>query len=312
MLLSNLRKILLPVLWLITTVSLGVWWFFLGLKQNRFASELAGHLQTNVKAEVLEKLDRQSRMIKMEGAFFLVLLTVGGVTLVWLTFREDQRNKLIHDFFSTVTHEMKTPLASLRLQAESLLEERLDPAKDRLLVRLLKDSVRIESQMNKAMYLASLMRSEGLYLEETDLSELESSLREDWGELQIRTDWKVKRVRADRRALESVIKNLLENSLQHGSATEVKISSRMIGGNRVEFEFVDNGKGFAGDLQNLGRPFFRHTSTSGTGIGLYIIRQLLEKMNGTFSVGNSPSGGFWAQWTLPSSDTTLEGEGRES
>ncbi|TGL58912.1 sensor histidine kinase [Leptospira sarikeiensis] len=294
------KKIVLPVIWVLTTVSLGVWWLFLGLRQNRMATELAFRLGPGIEKEVLEKLERQSAMIKMEGAFFLFLLVSGGGTLVWLTFREEKRNKLIHDFFSTVTHEMKTPLASLRLQAESLLEEGVDPVKDKLLHRLLKDSDRIESQMDKALYLASLMRSEGLYLEELDLQRWEESLKEEWSELEIQTEWKETKVLADRRALESIFRNLLENSMQHGGATKVRILSESLPGNKIRFLFADNGKGFLGNFKLLGRLFLRHTSTSGTGVGLYIAEKLAGRMGGNFSVQNSESGGFQAELILPS------------
>ncbi|EMJ99407.1 sensor histidine kinase [Leptospira sp. WS58.C1] len=297
---SDSKKIVLPVIWVLTTVSLGVWWLFLGLRQNRMATELASRLGSKIESDFLDKLERQSSMIKMEGTFFLFLLVTGGGTLIWLTFREEKRNKLIHDFFSTVTHEMKTPLASLRLQAESLLEEGVDAGKDKLLHRLLKDSDRIESQMNKALYLASLMRSEGLYLEELDLRHWEESLREEWSELDIQTEWKETKVLADRRALESIFRNLLENSVQHGRATKVKILSEPISGDKIKFKFEDNGKGFSGDFKLLGRLFLRHTSTSGTGVGLYIAEKLAKRMDGSFSVRNSESGGFLAELVLPS------------
>ncbi|TGK08815.1 sensor histidine kinase [Leptospira fletcheri] len=296
------KKVVLPVAWVLITVSLGAWWLFLGLRQNRMATEFAARLGKKAEPEVLDKLERQSLMIKLEGTFFLFMLVSGGLTLVWLTFREDKRNKLIHDFFSTVTHEIKTPLASLRLQVESLLDEGSKTARDKLLHRLLKDSVRIESQMTKALYLASLMRSERLYLENTDLSGLEQSLREDWTELKLITDWKEKRVRADRKALESVFRNLLENSLQHGRATEVHISSEAAPNGRVKFIFEDNGSGFKGDSRSLGRPFVRHTSTSGSGVGLYIVKKLIEKMSGNFVLRPGFSDGFRAEWTLPSTE----------
>lgn len=84
------KKIVLPVIWVVTTVSLGVWWLFLGLRQNRMATELAARLGSQIDVDFLEKLERQSSMIKMEGAFFLLLLVSGGVTLIWLTFREEK------------------------------------------------------------------------------------------------------------------------------------------------------------------------------------------------------------------------------
>lgn len=71
----------------------------MGLRQNRMAMELASRIGGVAEQEVLDKLERQSLMIKMEGTFFLLMLVAGGITLVWLTFREYKRNKLIQDFF---------------------------------------------------------------------------------------------------------------------------------------------------------------------------------------------------------------------
>ncbi|MCG6195178.1 HAMP domain-containing histidine kinase [Leptospira sp. FAT2] len=278
-------RILFAIVWLLVTVSLGIWWFLLGLKLTNTVAGLSSKLNASAASENLLLLERQSRMIKMEGAFFLLMLFLGGATLIWFSYRETRRNKMIHDFFSTVTHEMKTPLASLRLQAESLQEELPNHHESKLLQRLLMDSVRIESQMNRAMYLASLTRSEILYIEKTNVREILLSIGEDFPELEIDLQsLENVFVFSDRKALESIFKNLAENSLKHGKATALTVSSERQRSGRVLISLVDNGSGFDGKYKGLGVPFYRHGSSSGTGIGLYIIKKLTNKMKGSMKI----------------------------
>ncbi|AVV51991.1 sensor histidine kinase [Leptospira santarosai] len=278
-------RILFAVVWLLVTVSLGVWWFLLGLKLTSTVAGLSAKLDSSAASESLSVLERQSRMIKMEGTFFLLMLFLGGATLIWFSYRETRRNKLIHDFFSTVTHEMKTPLASLRLQAESLQEEMPSSNENKLIHRLLMDSVRIESQMNRAMYLASLTRSEILYIEKTNVREIFLSIGEDFPELEIDLSrLEDVSVPADRKALESIFKNLAENSLKHGKARILEVISERQKSDRIRITVSDNGSGFDGKYRVLGVPFYRHGSTSGTGIGLYIIKKLMRKMKGDMRI----------------------------
>ncbi|TGL79601.1 sensor histidine kinase [Leptospira yasudae] len=278
-------RILFAIVWLLATVSLGIWWFLLGLKLTNTVAGLSSKLDASAASENLLLLERQSRMIKMEGTFFLLMLFLGGATLIWFSYRETRRNKMIHDFFSTVTHEMKTPLASLRLQAESLQEELPNHHESKLLQRLLMDSVRIESQMNRAMYLASLTRSEILYIEKTNVREIFLSIGEDFPELKIDLhSLENVFVFADRKALESIFKNLAENSLKHGKATSLTVRSERQRSGQVLISIVDDGSGFDGKYKGLGVPFYRHGSSSGTGIGLYIIKKLMNKMKGSMKI----------------------------
>ncbi|EMJ89905.1 two-component sensor histidine kinase [Leptospira kirschneri serovar Pomona] len=292
-------RIFFAIIWLLITVSLGIWWFLLGLKLTNTVAGLSAKLDASAASESLLVLERQSRMIKMEGTFFLSMLLLGGITLIWLSYRDVRRNKMIHDFFSTVTHEMKTPLASLRLQAESLQEESPNRYEKKLIHRLLKDSVRIESQMNRAMYLASLTRSEILYIERTNVRSVFLSVGEDFPELKIDLSrLEDVFVPADRKALESIFKNLAENSLKHGKANVLKVVSEKQIPNQILITITDNGSGFDGKYKNLGIPFQKHGSTSGTGIGLYIIKKLMKKMKGSMRIMPQVSG-FRVDLILP-------------
>jgi signal transduction histidine kinase len=266
-------------LWLGVTLALAIWWLIYGLRQ-------IGTLST-LDPELSLRLVSQSRMILYEGLTFIALLLLGGGSLFFLLRREYRRNEQLKVFFATFTHELKTPLASLRLQAEAL-EEDLQPSENPLVRRLLDAAGRLELQLDNALFLATARNSDQIHLEPVSLS---SSLERvgivfPGFTIQLSSDAKVL---ADPRALESVLKNLVQNSIIHGGATRVGIEPRKEG-DRVAFEIEDNGSGFIGDCEAIGKLFHRHTSRSGSGIGLHLSRFLIERMGGGFEVLPSDEG----------------------
>ena len=191
---------------------------------------------------------------------------------------------------------MKTPLASLRLQAESL-EELLSSNRHKTLVkRLINDSGRLELQMDKALYLASISRSEKLYAEHIQIKEIYSQLGAYFENLEFlgETNYSIS---GDRRALESIFRNLIENAFNHGDAEKVEINS-ILKDDYALIKLQDNGNGFRGDLHKIGKLFFRHNSRSGSGVGLFLVKTLVSKMKGSVSFSNT-STGFKVEIILP-------------
>lgn len=285
-------RMIFALSWLTLTLSLGVWWWILGLRQARTISEIS----TNDKSH--EELSRVSRMLKLEGSFFLFMLGVGGVTLAMFSYRDYKRALLITDFFTTVTHEMKTPLASLQLQVEGLIEDNPNSPITNKFKKLLIENKRIESRMDKAFYLASLMQGEKLFLENFRFSELFRGLQDEFPILKLSMEMDSEpNLYGDKKALESILKNIFENSMRHGQASEIHIQVTKYSDKKVNIRIIDNGMGFHGNWKEITTPFMRHTNTSGTGIGLYIAKKLLEKMNGKLTLAPSEIG-FTAILTL--------------
>ena len=129
-------------------------------------------------------------------------------------------------------------------------------------------------------------------------------LRRHWPDLTI-SETGDATIMADARALESVLTNLIQNSVTHGKATQVNINVKQ-GNGRVTVRLVDNGSGFHGDAIDLGKLFVRHTRGSGSGVGLYIVRQLLKRMKGMISFKNADDGGFEVLIELPAAENTSE------
>jgi len=264
-------KFILIAAWLLFTVTFALWWF-------KFSTENIS-LLAQLEPERMEHWARQRRMVLWEGASWVVLLVLGGLALIALVERERLRGKRIKEFFASFSHEVKTSLASLRIQAEALKEsgEQSGP----ILERLIGDTVRLQVQLENSLFLASQDNLQ-IYIQSLSLNELMERMHEQWPELRIHLRQNCK-VSGDERALRTIFSNLLQNAIVHGRATEVSMEAQIVGG-RLQIDVRDNGSGFEGNATSLGKLFFRPKATSGSGLGLYICRLLLRKMNGDLTI----------------------------
>lgn len=271
-------KLLLSVFWLIFTVTFAGWWFVLEVRNvDRLAELDPAHAVSYI---------RQRHMIFWEGVSWELVLVAGGGTLIYLVNRERRRTLQVKEFFASFSHDVKTRLASLRLQAEAL-EEDLAGSQTPLLSRLISDTVRLQLQLENSLYFAA-QDSLALFMEDVDFAKVVESLRHQWPNIQLEVSGRLNGVRADERALRSVLNNLIQNSINHGKATQLRFELK---GN--EIHFFDDGSGFRGEWDELGMIFHRPTATSGSGLGLYIAKSLLQKMKGDleFDKGRKGFGG---------------------
>lgn len=263
-------KHLLVIFWILFTVALTIWLF--AFTRSLFVQILESHVGTQ------SEIYRQMRMILMEFASLGVAVIVGGSGLLYLLHLERQRSHQIREFFATFTHELKTSLASIRLQAEAIGEDLLDSKVSKLASRLLMDSTRLELQLENSLYLARDDES-NLFLEKISLAKILTTLKYST-HLQIHLS-KNALLNADSRALESITKNIAQNAAIHGQAQNLWFEVTEIDTHKILLKIYDDGKGSDESAKNLGQLFARQTSKSGSGIGLYIIRMLTEKMKGT-------------------------------
>ncbi len=274
-------EIALAVIWLVFTVSLASWWLVFGLRQAETLREID---QTRT-----QEIAGAHRMLLWEGSVLIVSLVAGGTALLFGIHRERRRHRAVEEFFAAFTHELRTSLASLRLQVESLQEDFEERGEQNpLLDRLFKDSVRLQLQLDNSLFYAN-RRKGRLYLETLSLRRVIDSIAPEFGELDIRLEDEA-RILADVRAIESVLRNLFQNALIHGGADSVTLRVEHPAGPNVRIIVEDNGSGPATDPAELGQLFFRPTSRSGTGVGLYISRQLLTRMKGSLSLSHGSSG----------------------
>lgn len=285
-------KTVLAVVWLVFSVALTFWWIKFGLGQADRIAELAAQTGSSDAHE----LARYHRMLLSEGITLIVLLLVGGIALLYHISRESERSRRLKEFFAAFTHDLKTSLASLRLQAESLQEDLAGSKDEKLMRRLVKDTVRLELQLENSLLLASPDDADRFFSEPLRLAATLEPLSFHWPELKVEIQGDAV-IECDQRALESIFKNLMQNSVVHGRASEVRIQTTTLADNAV-IVISDNGKGFKGDYMRLGEIFERHLPTSGSGLGLYLARRLARLMRGDLKFLEADEG-FAVELTLP-------------
>ncbi|MGE4133138.1 MAG: sensor histidine kinase [Bdellovibrionales bacterium] len=275
---SDKIQLIASVGWLVFTISFAIWWFTLSFRHISLLIQL--------QPTEVEHWYRQQRMILWEGSAWLVLLALGGAALIFLIQRERQRIRQIREFFASFTHEIKTSLASLRLQAETIQDD-VGATGSPVVDRLIGDTVRLQLQLENSLFFASQADLK-LFLEGLDLPVLIRRVAEQWPGLTVKIEGQG-RVRADERAVRTILSNLFQNALIHGQAKSLDVKIETESG-VVVVHLTDNGKGFRGDVTGLGRVFHRPTATSGSGLGLYISKALMERMGGRVAWQSDSSG----------------------
>jgi signal transduction histidine kinase len=280
---------LAALLWLAFTVSLASWWIVFAFEQSRQLGALAG--------PEAARLVHVHRMLLWEGATFIAMLIVGGVALVVSIRKEQARQRAVEAFFMAFTHDLKTALASLQLQAESLREDLPEAASNTNLTRLLQDTVRLGVQLENSLYFAQPDGS--LLLEPIDLARFVAQAAEDWPQLHVRIEGDATAL-GDLRGLGSVLRNLFQNAVVHGGATEVRVAIRQLADGRVSVMATDDGRGAPPEVVRLlGQPFVGRGGAKRTGVGLFVARQLARRMRGDLRFEGAAGTGFTAVLELP-------------
>jgi len=222
-------------------------------------------------------------MIFWESGTFYALILGSAIVILWLYAREEKRSKSVQAFFASVTHELRTPLTSIRLQAESIADGESDP---QLVRRLLEDTQRLESQVERTLELARVEGGGPLFLHSLSLRPCIERAILPWVEhqsdrLSIQLEILDLNILADSSAVQVIFRNLLENSVKHSRKNKVNVVLRAErSGKEVAIHFSDDGQGASDRAAHLGSLFEKGADSQGAGVGLYLIRVLMERMRG--------------------------------
>jgi signal transduction histidine kinase len=289
--------LVIQLLWAGLVSGIVLWWRSIMIEQ----AEKIGMLEASAGIkEGARSLDVTLRMLWWESNTALVLLLSLSVVLFWLYWRDARRARSIQAFFASVTHELRTPLTSIRLQAESIADsvEGSGEETQRLISRLLEDTQRLESQVERTLELARVEGGGPVHLQVMELrtwfSRLAASLGEAYaGRVRVLAEIPDSAVvQADPAALQVILRNLIENSMKHSGCdpVEVRVGASAAVGGRVVVVVSDNGEGYGGDIKSLGALFNRGKGSAGAGVGLYLVRVLMERMGGRVEYLSSSRG----------------------
>jgi signal transduction histidine kinase len=240
---------------------------------------------------------RRTNRFLWEAGFFLVVL-FGGMAVLTRTLRHDHElRKRQQNFLAAVSHEFKSPLASMRLAAETLLLRSADPDSKRLGQRIVEDGDRLLRMVDNLLDTARL--EEGRQTLAPQLTDLADTVERVVGEIsptaqlnQINITTSIPQgttVSADPDALTTILRNLLDNAFKACVAGDGRniIVRAARDGDALTLEVSDDGIGFAPqDADRLFEKFHRlgdelQRTTPGTGLGLYIVRRLAELSGAT-------------------------------
>jgi len=217
------------------------------------------------------------------------------------------------DFIDTVSHELKTPLASVSLVGETLCNRRNIP-QERLAdygSLLLNETAHLTRLLENFLTLSRITHSKNAYVmtavnireavAEAIIS-LQPQIREGSFEVVCLESAEVPNVRCDRNAVVQVFENLIENAIKYSDDAkeiEILISS---GSGQVAVTVKDNGTGILPeDMPHIFERFFRgrNAGPGGSGLGLSIARDIVEAHGGHISVESAPGEGTSVTVSLP-------------
>ena len=268
------------------------------------------------------------RMRRQDGSFCW-FLSVGvsvfdGETghLGTLTDITDQENehqqsnmqlKKMDEFVSIASHELKTPLTSLKLYLQ-LIEKDKIPQQAQFLSRGLEQLKRLERLTSDLLDVSKISAGKLAYnIEDVELGELFddcTQIIESWNvrhQLTIKNKPSIK-IQADRHRLEQVFSNILSNAVKYSPDADRIILDSYIQNNFIVISIQDFGIGIAQpDLARIFQRFYRVDATAmkyeGLGLGLFIVSEILIRHNGDFWIESEPGKGSVFYFKLPLKET---------
>ncbi len=282
----------------VVALAQAVWWIVLMARLTDEQVEMARELgATDAFIETVhqEEISRQI-MVGTEGLFFLVVIIFGA----WLIYRALVRTeelKFHHDnFMMSVTHELRTPLASLRVYLDTLQSPKI-PAekKERVLPRMREDADRLERLVDNILQAGRFERGEASFVMRTvDFSSLVTDSLERLERFASDTERTINHslesdvmLEADAEALRRAVDVLLENSLKYHDGGRIVVDVTLESkGSDVFLTVSDQGKGLLRkDVDRVFDRFYRvdnelSRNTPGSGLGLYLCREIIRNHGG--------------------------------
>ncbi len=255
--------------------------------------------------ELAAKYKRQEYMIFGEAMVFVLTLLAG----IWFINQGYQKEVLANqqrrNFLLSITHELKSPIASIRLVLETLLRRKELPKEksEQLANSALRENERLQELVENLLLSAKLESAYQPFFEEINLVELLKDIiaklaeRHPNAQISLEMAEGLPLVKMDKQGMISIATNLLENAIKYANdLPKIVVSARYKGG-QLTMDFADNGPGIPEkEKKRIFEKFYRIGSeetrqTKGTGLGLFIVAQVVKAHDGHIQVlDNQPNG----------------------
>lgn len=238
---------------------------------------------------------------------FVVVQSTAGAVYAFRDLSEDVRlEEQKSDLVATISHELRTPMAAVYGAATTLLhrEEQLEPRHRRQLLEMLAAEAKRLADITEEVLLTSQLDHGDLRVDQEPidvadvvhgtLTRMESQLQDVRLDVDVPADLPPASGDADR--LRQVLMNLLDNAVKYSGAQQIIVRAEVADG-EVFVAVGDRGRGIPpADQQRIFEKFYRadpqlERAPSGTGLGLYIARELTQRMGGRLGLTSEPGRG---------------------
>lgn len=304
----------------------GSWWAYLLCVKNEDAmrakqevlwlqmqkdgvSDRQVYLESAEYTKLEERYARQRWMIFGESAVLLSLIIMG----IWKIAKSRQKElalaKQQRNFLLSITHELKSPIAVIKLTLDTFNKRKLTEEQQKMLTtNALRDTERLNRLVEDLLLAARVDGGYQYIFEPTDLKALatkciEIAAPKYEGDIELQSNIEEALVHnADKKTLTFAIINLIENAIKYATNTS-KIIVRLDVGkdNNYCLEVEDFGQGIPKtEREHIFEKFYRvgnedTRKTKGTGLGLYIAREIVKAHRGQISVrSNQPKGSVFS------------------
>jgi signal transduction histidine kinase len=256
------------------------------------------------------------RWLYVPSILLVVAVSMLGGYLVWRdTRREVRLAETRSQFVSSVSHELKTPLTSIRMFAEILQKQSIDPQIHAECVdTIVNESERLTRLLNNVLDFSKAERGQKQYrMEPTRLADVVAAavrtmhypLAAQGFNLRVDIDEAVPQIRGDRDALEQAVLNLLTNAMKYsGQSRDIELRLFPQNGHAL-IAVADHGIGIAAnDVSRIFDRFYRarvaeNQSIAGTGLGLSLVEHIVKGHGGRVDVESQPGAGSTFSIRLP-------------
>jgi len=229
-----------------------------------------------------------------------------------------EQDELKKGVISTVSHQLKTPLTSMRMAIHLLLDEKvglLTPKQQELLIAAREDSERLHKILDNLLDISRIVSGKmAMELHAVPPQQIIAETVESFRGAALGQGVKIHtllpgdlpEVWADTLRMGHVFANLLSNALKYTASGDTVTVTARFDEDRIEFSVSDTGKGIPEQyLSRIFDPFFRvpgQEADTGTGLGLSIVKEIVEAHGGTVAVKSKPGEGTTFSFTLKRAD----------
>ncbi len=280
------------------------------ISQNNITSLSVGEkiIYDTLKGDFINK----KYMILGEGLVFGISLIIGLWMIQKAYNKEIENTQKQKNFLLSITHELKTPITSISLISDTLMKRKLNPeTQSQMLKSINEENKRLEVLVSNLLMTARLENNYVFNYDKNSVVELLDNFHKTLAithpdvNIEIKYIGDIPDIACDKESIISVFSNIIENSIKYSDyPADIKIEVKKQS-DVLEINFCDKGYGISdGEKAKVLQQFYRTGNedtrkTKGTGLGLYIVKKILDGHNGNINIKDNKPKGTIISITLP-------------